>query len=86
MQASLDIGYFPRTFKETTTIVLQKPGKPDYTVPKAYRPIIALENRIGKVFESIMAETISYLTETHDLLPSEKAHGQNVTPLLRSLF
>ena len=75
MQATLDLGYFPKAFKRTKTIVLRKPGKPDYTISKAYRPI-ALENTIGKVFESVMAESISYLTELHELLPSEHYGGR----------
>ena len=75
MQASLDLGYFPKAFKETKTIVMRKPGKSDYTVSKAYRPI-ALENTIGKVFESVIAETISYLTEFHELLPPEHYGGR----------
>jgi len=75
MQASLDLGYFPKAFKRTKTIVLRKPGKPDYTLSKAYRPI-ALENTIGKVFESVMAESISYLTEHYELLPPEHYGGR----------
>ena len=75
MQASLEIGYFPKSFKETTTIVLRKPGKPDYTKPNAYRPI-ALENTLGKVFESIMTNIMSYLTETYGLLPPQHYGGR----------
>ena len=69
VQACLDIGYFPSTFKKTLTIVLRKPNKPDYTKPNAYRPI-ALECTIGKILESITTELLSYLIETHDLLPT----------------
>ena len=74
-QASLDIRYFPAAFKQTITAVLRKPCKPDYTSAKAYRPI-ALENTLGKVLESVMAELISYLTETHNLLPSQHYGGR----------
>ena len=56
-------------------MVLRKPGKPDYTVTKAYRPI-ALENTLGKVLESVMADTISYLTETYELLPAHHYGGR----------
>ena len=70
VQASINIGHFPKPFKTTTTIVLRKPGKPDYTKPKAYRPI-ALENTIGKILESVMADTLSYLTEKYELLPAQ---------------
>ncbi|KAH7917994.1 hypothetical protein BV22DRAFT_986900, partial [Leucogyrophana mollusca] len=33
--------YYP-PWKEFTTVVLRKPGRPDYTVPKAYCPIALL--------------------------------------------
>ena len=75
MQASLDLGHFPRPFKETRTVVLRKPGKPDYTKSKAYRPI-ALENTIGKVLESVIADIMSYLTETYELLPEQHYGGR----------
>lgn len=51
------------------TMALKKPGKEDYTTPKAYRPI-ALLNTLGKAVESIMARKITYLAEKYNLLPS----------------
>jgi hypothetical protein len=75
MQASLRLGYFPKAFKRTTMVILRKPSRPDYTKAKAYRPI-ALENILGKVMESIIVEIISYLTETHELLPSHHFGGR----------
>jgi hypothetical protein len=68
IQASIDLHYFPKAFKHTTTIVLRKPGKSDYTKAKAYRPL-ALENTLDKVMESIMTEIMSHLIETYQLLP-----------------
>jgi len=75
MQASLNQGHFPTPFKATTTVVLRKPSKPDYTKAKAYRPI-ALENTLGKVMESIVANIICYLTETHEMLPTHHYGGR----------
>ena len=75
MQASLRLGHFPKPFKHTTTVVLRKPRRPDYTKVKAYRPI-ALENTLGKVMESVISEVISYLTEMHELLPSHHYGGR----------
>jgi len=49
--------------------MLRKPGKPDYTDLKAYRPIVLL-NTLGKVLEAIIAKRIRFLAETHALLPS----------------
>jgi len=74
-QASLDINHFPAPFKNTITIVLRKPSKPDYTKPSSYRPI-ALENTIGKVIESIITDMIVYLTEEHSLLPLHHFGGR----------
>ena len=75
LQASVNLSYFPKALKQTTTVVLRKPGKPDYTKAKAYRPI-TLESTIGKVFESVMAEMLSYLTETNELLPAHHYGGR----------
>ena len=75
VQATINVDHFPTPLKETTTIILRKPHKPDYTRPNAYRPI-ALESTLGKILESIVAELISYLTETYDLLPPEHFGGR----------
>jgi len=67
--ACVSQGFHPRSFKSANTIVLKKPGKGDYRVPKAYRPI-ALLDTIGKVLESIIARRISDLAEALNLLPA----------------
>lgn len=66
--ACLELGYHPRIFKQANTIVLRKPRKPDYTDPKAYRPI-ALLDTIGKALESVIATRINDYAEEHNLLP-----------------
>ena len=38
-KASLVLGYTPRSWRENKVIFLPKPGKSDYSQPKAYRPI-----------------------------------------------
>ncbi|EMD86559.1 hypothetical protein COCHEDRAFT_53746, partial [Bipolaris maydis C5] len=63
----LRLGYCPSHFRESTTVVLRKPGKDNYTVPKAYRPI-ALLNTVGKVMDAIIARRISHLVETQHVL------------------
>jgi hypothetical protein len=49
-------------------IILQKPGKPDYTKLKAFRPISLLPT-ISKGLEVVIAVRLSYLAEEHGLLP-----------------
>jgi hypothetical protein len=60
-----DLQYKP--WKHFTTMVLCKPGKPRYNLPKAYR-LIALLNTMAKVMMAIIADHISYLSEKHQLL------------------
>jgi hypothetical protein len=61
-------GWYYMPWKNFTTVVLQKPGKPRYNVPKAYCPITLL-NTMGKVLTSIVAEQLTFYTEKHTLLP-----------------
>ena len=73
--ACLQLGYCPKHFRKSTTVVLRKPGKPDYTSPKAYRPI-ALLNTVGKALEAVIATRLSYLVEAHGLLPQNHIGGR----------
>src|SRR5450432_3109989 len=57
-------GYYLERFKEARTIVLKKPEKEDYSIPKAWRPI-ALLSIIGKVIETVIAQRIQRLAEDH---------------------
>lgn len=66
--------YYP-AWKEFTTVVLRKPGKPSYETPKAYRPI-ALLCTMAKILTAIVAEDISRLVEEHQLLPSTHFGGR----------
>ena len=56
-------------WKTFTTVVLRKPEKPRYDVPKVYRPI-ALLNTMWKVLAAVIADQLTYITEKHQLLPS----------------
>ena len=58
-RATFQLQYYPNEWKTYTTIVLRKPGRPDYTIPKAYRGI-ALLNNISKILTSCIAEDLSY--------------------------
>ncbi len=66
--AGLRNGYHPHAWKQAITLALRKPGKDDYTTPKAYRPI-ALLNTMGKLLELVIGRRLSELAETNGLLP-----------------
>lgn len=70
-QGCLDWEHYPRIFKKARTVVLKKPGKPDYQQPKAWRPIALLEV-LGKVIEATIGNRLRALAENHGLLPDRQ--------------
>jgi ribonuclease HI len=73
--AIVEKGMFYEPWKQFTTVVLRKPGKPKYNVPKAYRPI-ALLNTMVKVLTAILAEQLMYYAEQHKMLPPNHFGGR----------
>ncbi|KHJ32656.1 hypothetical protein EV44_g3666 [Erysiphe necator] len=71
----MDKGYYPACWKKATGAVLRKPGKPDYSQPKAYR-VISVLSCLGKISERIIAQRLSYLAETSDLLHDSQIGGR----------
>ena len=61
-------GEMPTRLKESTTVVLRKDKKKDYSLLSSYRPI-ALENTIAKVIEKIIANRIMSKAESRGLIP-----------------
>jgi hypothetical protein len=62
-------------WRRFTTVVLRKPGKPNYTIPKAYRPI-ALLNTTCKLLTAVVADQLTYILEHHHLLPNTHFGGR----------
>ena len=56
-------------------VILQKPGRPDYSVTKAYRPIVLL-NMTVKLLSEIVAEQTTHMLETNNLLPATHFGGR----------
>jgi hypothetical protein len=72
---SLRLEHCPASFRASITAVLRKPGKANYAVPKAYRPI-ALLNTIGKVMDAVIARRLTYHVETYHVLPPTHMGGR----------
>jgi ribonuclease HI len=66
---SLELRHTPRRWKTARIVTLRKPGKADYTIPKAFRPISLLPT-ISKGLEAAVAARLSFITETYNLLPA----------------
>jgi hypothetical protein len=64
-----------KPWKEFIMIVLRKPGKPRYDMPKVYVPITLL-NMMWKVVMVVVASHITYIMEKHQLLPANHFRGQ----------
>jgi len=63
--AAISLGYHP--WKEAVVVVIPKPLKPDYRLPKAYRPISLLEC-CGKLLEKIITKHILLDAHSFDIL------------------
>ena len=74
-RAIFEIDVYPDEWKESITVVLRKPGKPSYELPKAYRPI-ALLNTLGKLFSTLVADDLSHYCETRNVLPPHQFGGR----------
>ncbi|KAG7145205.1 RNA-directed DNA polymerase mobile element jockey like protein [Verticillium longisporum] len=66
---TVEEGALPNQWRHAKIVPLKKPGKGDYTIAKAWRPI-SLLSTLGKVLEAVIAERISYAVEEFGLLPS----------------
>ncbi|KAF9728545.1 zinc knuckle [Paraphaeosphaeria minitans] len=89
---SLETATLPSEWRVAKIVPLRKPNKPDYTVAKAYRPISLLAS-LGKGLEAVVAERLSFLAETHRLLPKShfgarkgRSTTQALTILQESIF
>ncbi|KAJ5819478.1 hypothetical protein N7474_005069 [Penicillium riverlandense] len=66
-RASIALGHVPSRWRIAKIIPLHKPER-DWSRPNSYRPI-SLLSTLGKILEAVIAQRLSYLTETYSLLP-----------------
>ena len=67
-------GLWPSCFKDSISVIIPKPNKPDYSIPKAYRPI-ALLNTMGKLLTKILANRLQHDAAQYGLLHREQFGG-----------
>jgi hypothetical protein len=66
--ACLTLGHHPHHWKEAKVVAIPKPDKPDYSLPKAHRPISLLET-MSKLLEKAIAKRMQ-----HDIVAHEPVH------------
>ena len=64
-----------KPWKQFTTVVLQKPGKPHYDILKVHRSI-ALLNTMWKVLMALITGQLTHITEKLQLLPTNHFGGR----------
>ncbi|KAF8688256.1 hypothetical protein AX14_003488, partial [Amanita brunnescens Koide BX004] len=67
-------GVWPEWLSESTSVIIPKPKKVDYTIPKAYRPI-ALLNTVGKLLTKIIAHRLQHDASAFGLLHEGQCGG-----------
>ena len=67
-RATFTLEYYPEEWAQTRTVVLKKPGRPDYEVPGAWRPI-SLSNGFVRLLNACIANELSNRYETLNILP-----------------
>ncbi|MBE7189345.1 reverse transcriptase domain-containing protein [Jatrophihabitans endophyticus] len=73
-RACVRLGHMPAKWRHQIIVVLRKPNKPDYSLPKAYRPI-ALRRTLAKGLEKVIARRLAYYGD-RGALPKEHYGGR----------
>jgi hypothetical protein len=72
--ACFEHGHWPTFFKESSSVIIPKLGKPSYAAPKAFRPIVLL-NTIGKLIEKCVSNHIQFDCVKHGVFQSNQFGG-----------
>ena len=73
-RATFSLNVFPDEWLTYKTIVIRKPGRPNYSAPKAYRPI-ALLDTMSKILSACVAEDLTWIAHKHKSLPATHFGG-----------
>jgi hypothetical protein len=68
-------GLYYNPWRQFMTVILHKPGKPNYNMPKAYRPI-ALLNTMAKLLSVVVSKQLMFYAEKYTLLPANHFRGR----------
>jgi hypothetical protein len=72
--ACLILGHHPAHWKEAKVVAIPKPDKPDYSLPKAHRPISLLKT-MSKLLEKAVAKCMQHNIVAHELIHTNQFGG-----------
>ncbi|KAF5318094.1 hypothetical protein D9619_012016 [Psilocybe cf. subviscida] len=74
-RATYTLKYYPTDWARTETLVIRKPGRADYALPGAWRPIV-LSHGFAKLLNSCQTEDVVAMCEAKGLLPANHFGGR----------
>lgn len=85
--ACIALSHEPISFRHARTVIMRKPDKKSYALPKSWRPI-ALLSSLGKLLEAIIAQRLRELCAKYNILPATQfgVAGKCTTRALRKLL
>ena len=72
--ACIHVGHWPKHFKDSVLVIILKPGKPIYSTPKSFRPIVLL-NTVGKLIEKMISNCLQFDMIKYDLVHPNQVSG-----------
>ena len=70
----ISVGYWPKLFKESMSIIIPKPNKLSYNTTKAFRPIILL-NTMGKLIKKVISHRLQFHLSANGFLDPNQLGG-----------
>ena len=70
----IELGYWLSHSKRSTMIVISKPNKKSYNLPKVFRPIVLL-NTVGKLIEKVIRERLQFNTASNEFIHPSQLSG-----------
>ena len=70
----IELGYWPLYFKRSTIIVISKPNKKSYDLPKMFRPIVLL-NTVGKLIKKVIRERLQFNMASNEFIHPSQLGG-----------
>jgi len=70
----IDLEYWPNHFKLLSTVIIPKPNKPLYDLPKSFHPIVLL-NTLGKLIEKVIGERLQFHVVNNNFIHPSQLGG-----------
>ena len=72
--ACINLSYWPKYFKVSTTVIIPKPNKSSYDNPKTFQPIVLL-NTFGKLVKKVIAERLQFIVASNNFVHLSQLGG-----------